>query len=52
MTESEQIITLLSSIDERLAEITQVVGYIDGIIIFFVVVLICWLVYRFFRIFF
>lgn len=52
MTENEQIITLLSSIDERLTELTEVTGWMEGFVLFFVVALICWLVYRFFRIFF
>lgn len=52
MTENEQIIALLSSIDQRISELTEVAGWIEGFFMFFVVALICWLVYRFFRIFF
>lgn len=42
----------VSAIIQRQAEVLEVLGNVQGLLIFFTVVIICWLVYRFFRIFF
>ena len=41
----------VSAIIQRQAEVLEVLGNVQGLI-FFTVVILCWLVYRFFRMFF
>lgn len=41
-----------SAINQRQAEVLEVLGNVQGLLIFFTVVILCWLVYRFFRMFF
>ncbi len=42
----------VSAIIQRQAEVLEVLGNVQGLLIFFTVVILCWLVYRFFRMFF
>lgn len=42
----------VSAIIQRQAEVLEVLGNVQGLLIFFAVVILCWLVYRFFRMFF
>lgn len=43
---------MFQALETRLEEILVVFGNIYGLLVFFVVVLLCWFVYRFFRMFF
>ena len=43
---------MFQALEARLEEILVVFGNIYGLMIFFAVVLLCWFVYRFFRMFF
>lgn len=62
MTEGEIIVAeavealseydMFQALETRLEEILVVFGNIYGFMIFFAVVLLCWFVYRFFRMFF
>lgn len=62
MTEGEVIVDevaealseydMFQALEARLEEILVVFGNIYGLLIFFAVVLLCWFVYRFFRMFF
>ena len=42
----------VSAIIQRQADFLEVLGNVQGLLIFFTVVILCWLVYRFFRMFF
>lgn len=43
---------MFQALEARLEEILVVFGNIYGLLVFFAVVLLCWFVYRFFRMFF
>ena len=52
MEETIDYTSQVSAIIQRQAEVLEVLGNVQGLLIFFTVVIICWLVYRFFRMFF
>lgn len=53
MTEYQEALAQdITEIKVLLSQQAELLGMIEGLLIFFVVALVCWLVYKFFRIFF